>query len=359
MAELAGCYRVSCSADYLLCANGDDGSQLTCHKLADAAVVQSAERRCYRFFVASEHSPYAWGIDVEGRRLEEFEPASLKVRRSLRIPSALQLDTEISMHMINEHCLALGHQSDLFVMQLVGKAAGARWSWVRDVARGSGEGHLAFLSICGWSKEDLETLLIIADSTGTEVVCGGTGEDGAFHPFFLSSEEGLVELPMDASGEDTYPAAMALDYTSAELVAPTSPDDPMLPPQPTLWILSSEGRFQSFRIVKGNQSTPHPAMKNKIKPSAPPLPAELLTTRAVASAPAPALKSSFLSAAGSSRPIAREEAKAGEYAYGEEPVDAGTGGETSLFPELSVLTEDLGHFKNVQRNSPLYSAELL
>lgn len=235
-------------------------------------------------------------------------------RHSFNLPEEISKgDYKLSLsriHLINRDALMLGQPGRLYYVRPDERAASLDVTLFEDPARGTipppkpgaGDEQTAdkgeegncyhdydylVTAMPGWrgGKEedkgnDLETLVIIGDPTSPDIVCGGIGEkregeelhSSQLCLFFLQSEEGLPQLPLSrASGvgaEDTFPVAFALDFTNdqGQDSRPSDPDtSERLPPQPLLWVLTSEGRLCPFSIVKTDQKPAYPLMKHKVE----------------------------------------------------------------------------------------------
>lgn len=268
--------------------------------------------------------------------------------QKIQKPADLTLNVH-SLTVTGEQSVALG--SDDTVYNVCWETQPAQWTQFSDPARASSNlnHRFAFSCIEGWSS-DLKRLVIIADWASSDVVCGGIIEEN-FKLFFIVSEEGLVQLPLSKlkASEETQPLAIAIDYTNSESVPPQDPEDPTLPPQPVLRMISSDGVFCAFRIVKSNQSSMHPLMNPKaVAPLS--FPKELLSI-ASSHSPLPTfspLPADPVSASKVAVPVVPS--RAADPAH-----QGGESGELKHVPFVSKLTEDLGLLQNVLVKRGFYS----
>lgn len=268
-----------------------------------------------------------WAINAEKIRLECLEVSGGKVLQSLTPPQDLPRKggERAILHAASDNLVVVGMGTTMVAMHL-GEGT-PRWYIWDDPVRGDGEGELRLASLPRWSKR-LGELVLVGDTSSLDIGCAGVIE--TFHSFFLTNEEFLMQMPF-VKGEETYPRALAIDYTCAEVVELSNQEDPLLPPQPIVWIINSAGLFCPFRIVKTDEPEAHPSMKHKtiempvFSPTTEsPLPREPLTKD-------PLTVSVGKPAAAAA--AAKEEEEEEE----EAPI---------LFPMLSKLTEDHGLITN-------------
>lgn len=185
------------------------------------------------------------------------------LQAKVQVPSGLrEFDELMSMSALGEDHIAMGVDENMYVLSVdTGKC-----TLIEDAARGMLENHfLRFACIANWSS-DLAALVIVADSASSDVVCGGVDVTGEYHPFFIVSEEGLLQLPLH-KGEETYPVAMALDFTNGKRLEPRDPEGKILPPQPVIWVLNNNGTFCPFQIAKIDQEEMYHLMRPRFEES--------------------------------------------------------------------------------------------
>lgn len=142
---------------------------------------------------------------------------------------------------------------DLYYVDVSSTAA----PWVQFVdptrPRARQPSALLTAALHGWD-EDLLDLVIVGNAVSADLgALGRLQQGGPVAAFFLATEEFLPQLPVSAADTraDQYPMGLALDFTNPEPTVAAPP----YPPSPVLWILTNEGTFCGFRVIKSNSRT--------------------------------------------------------------------------------------------------------
>lgn len=264
-----------------------------------------------------------WVVDATKVTLECLEVPSGKVLSSIDPPEDLPQANgpDAILHAASPDLVVIGLKSTMIIMHL--RDSKPCWYIWNDPVRGYEDGELIFASVPRWCDKRGE-LVLVGDTTSLDIGCAGVTDD--FHSYFLTNEEFLIQMPF-VKAEETYPRAIAIDYTSAEAVEPCNQDGSLLPPQPIVWIINSAGYFCPFRIVITDKVDAHPLMKHKTIE----IPVFSLNSNEQASVAEPKSPQAAETPGDSLGPAIEEQEE-------EAPI---------LLPMLSKLTEDHGLITNV------------
>ena len=239
----------------------NDKKQLVTCRLEDPEKVFTWNISNVMAVTADIYSNQIWLINEEGKLCLYTTEGKLKRELDDAPEQVAPLDSLTQLHILDEDRLLLRTMDRLYIFSTKNNT----WIEYDDPTRSGMKENTRYLikAIRNWDKK-LETFVIIGDDGSSDIICGGIIE-GEFKLFFLVIEEGLAQLPMNKEGCETHPIAMDIDYSSTEPVQskPSDLDNSiLLPPQPILWIMNTEGRLFPFRVVKNDSfGHPHPFIK--------------------------------------------------------------------------------------------------